>query len=228
MRIPDAADRHHVDDVSEILYIGADEVVFVRRWRHDAPVREGFAALPPRRPISSLARVSIQRVTSVSAGPPLGELYLKPPLSGGLCEGVMTMPSARPRCRRGCDVRIACDTAGVGVYSPAAWRSLFQPRCRRVPPCGLERRLRQRVRIDADEQRTAIRSACGIRRSLGVIARTCASLKCGRTKIRDVLRCRMRRAARALRDQGANQRRRRSASTNRPAGTSVPACRRAD
>ena len=35
------------------------------------------------------------RVTSVSAGPPLGGLYLKPPSSGGLCDGVMTMPSAR-------------------------------------------------------------------------------------------------------------------------------------
>ena len=33
-------------------------------------------------------------MTSVSAGPPLGGLYLKPPSSGGLCEGVMTMPSA--------------------------------------------------------------------------------------------------------------------------------------
>ena len=45
---------------------------------------------------NSLALASIQSVTSVSAGPPLGGLYLKPPLSGGLCEGVMTMPSARP------------------------------------------------------------------------------------------------------------------------------------
>jgi hypothetical protein len=34
--------------------------------------------------------------TSVSAGPPLGGLYLKPPSSGGLCEGVITMPSAEP------------------------------------------------------------------------------------------------------------------------------------
>ena len=32
----------------------------------------------------------------VSAGPPLGGLYLKPPSSGGLCDGVMTTPSARP------------------------------------------------------------------------------------------------------------------------------------
>ena len=42
---------------------------------------------------SSLARFSIQLVVTVSAGPPCGGLYLKPPSSGGLCEGVTTMPS---------------------------------------------------------------------------------------------------------------------------------------
>ncbi len=45
--------------------------------------------------IRSLARFSIHLVAVVSAGPPLGGLYLKPPSSGGLWEGVMTMPSAR-------------------------------------------------------------------------------------------------------------------------------------
>jgi hypothetical protein len=50
-------------------------------------------ALPPRS--SSLARSWTQPVTSVSAGPPLVGLYLKPPSAGGLCDGVMTMPSAR-------------------------------------------------------------------------------------------------------------------------------------
>jgi hypothetical protein len=35
-------------------------------------------------------------VVPVSAGPALGGLYLKPPSSGGLCEGVMTTPSAVP------------------------------------------------------------------------------------------------------------------------------------
>src|SRR5262249_29114421 len=44
---------------------------------------------------SSLARPSIQCGTWVSAGPPWGGLYLNPPSAGGLCEGVMTMPSAR-------------------------------------------------------------------------------------------------------------------------------------
>ena len=33
---------------------------------------------------------------SVSAGPPEGGLYLKPPSSGGLCDGVITTPSASP------------------------------------------------------------------------------------------------------------------------------------
>ena len=44
---------------------------------------------------NSFARFCTQSVTSVSAGPPLGGLYLKPPSSGGLCDGVMTMPSAK-------------------------------------------------------------------------------------------------------------------------------------
>ncbi len=34
-------------------------------------------------------------MTWVSAGPPLGGLYLKPPSRGGLCDGVTTIPSAR-------------------------------------------------------------------------------------------------------------------------------------
>src|SRR5664279_6349507 len=54
-------------------------------------------------------------VTSVSAGPPWGGLYLNPPSSGGLCDGVTTMPSARPLCRPRLWVRMACEMAGVGV-----------------------------------------------------------------------------------------------------------------
>ena len=53
------------------------------------------------------------------AGPPSGGLYLNPPSEGGLCEGVTTMPSAREASSaalpRLC-TRIACETAGVGVY----------------------------------------------------------------------------------------------------------------
>jgi hypothetical protein len=68
-----------------------------------------------------LASRWIQPVTSVSAGPPWGGLYLMPPSSGGLCEGVTTMPSARPRGRPRLWRRIACETAGVGVKpSPAS------------------------------------------------------------------------------------------------------------
>ena len=35
------------------------------------------------------------RVKESVAGPPCGGLYLRPPSSGGLCEGVMMIPSAR-------------------------------------------------------------------------------------------------------------------------------------
>ncbi len=71
--------------------------------------------------MSSLARAAMTAVASVSAGPPCVGLYLNPPSAGGLCDGVTTIPSARPpppvpvpplpRLR----VRIACETAGVGV-----------------------------------------------------------------------------------------------------------------
>ena len=79
----------------------------------------GIRRTPSSPPAMSwLARAAITDVASVSAGPPCGGLYLKPPSDGGLCDGVTTMPSARPpdcgdlpRFAR----RIACDTAGVGV-----------------------------------------------------------------------------------------------------------------
>ena len=63
----------------------------------------------------ALARASIALVTSVSAGPPEGGLYLKPPSSGGLCDGVTTMPSASPVVRPRLWVRMACEMTGVGV-----------------------------------------------------------------------------------------------------------------
>src|SRR5690606_41449810 len=69
---------------------------------------------PPR--MMSLARSWIQVVASEPAGPPLGGLYLNPPSAGGLWEGVTTTPSARgPAGFRRLWVRMACETAGVGV-----------------------------------------------------------------------------------------------------------------
>ena len=76
---------------------------------------------------SSLARSAIHVAASVSAGPPWGGLYLKPPSAGGLCEGVITRPSTRPALspstakpdgdssRPAFRCRIAWETAGVGV-----------------------------------------------------------------------------------------------------------------
>ena len=63
-------------------------------------------------------------VASESAGPPCGGLYLNPPSLGGLCDGVTTMPSARPVWAGipstpvilpRLAVRMACETPGVGV-----------------------------------------------------------------------------------------------------------------
>lgn len=73
-----------------------------------------------RTSLSPAARIAFARswihcVTSESAGPPWVGLYLNPPSSGGLCDGVMTMPSASALVRPRLWVRMACDTAGVGV-----------------------------------------------------------------------------------------------------------------
>ena len=40
---------------------------------------------------------------------------MMPPSSGGLCEGVITIPSARPEVRPRLYVRMACEITGVGV-----------------------------------------------------------------------------------------------------------------
>src|SRR5258705_426872 len=72
--------------------------------------------LMPRKPSSRkpLAARSMAAVISVSAGPPLGGLYLKPPSSGGLCDGVITTPSASPLSRPLLCVRMAREITGIG------------------------------------------------------------------------------------------------------------------
>src|SRR5271154_6008741 len=57
-------------------------------------------------------------VVLLSAGPPCGGSYLNPPSSGGLWDGVTTIPSAIAVCLPRLYLRIAWETAGVGVYSP--------------------------------------------------------------------------------------------------------------
>src|SRR4029079_19584415 len=73
---------------------------------------------------SWLARAATALVMSLSAGPPWGGLYLKPPSRGGLCDGVMTTPSERPPLPAALHEMIARHSAGVGVYSPSAWTSV--------------------------------------------------------------------------------------------------------
>src|SRR6201999_3719461 len=97
-----------------------------------------FTPEPARR--ISLARLAIALVASVSAGPPLGGLYLKPPSYGGLCDGVTTMPSASACVRPRLYVRIAWLTAGVGVKRSAesiiATTSLAASTSRAAPHAG--------------------------------------------------------------------------------------------
>ena len=105
----------HIDNVTQIGDVGQDEVFLLRRISAESggEAHPFHASLPLRN--RSLARFSIHLVTSLSAGPPCVGLYLNPPSSGGLCEGVMTMPSARcPLLPRLC-TRIAREMTGVGV-----------------------------------------------------------------------------------------------------------------
>ncbi len=109
------------------------------------------SALPPRS--SALARSWIHEVTSVSAGPPLGGLYLKPPSAGGLCDGVITIPSpgcsARPRLY----TRIACEITGVGVNPSSRWRTVSTPSAARTSSAVPLGGAREGVRVLAQEQR---------------------------------------------------------------------------
>ena len=93
-------------------------------------------------------------VTSVSAGPPCGGLYLKPPSSGGLCDGVTTMPSASPR---RAPAVVGEDRVRDDRRRRAAVVARRPSRRRRAPPAPRatvrERRLRQRVGVPAEEQR---------------------------------------------------------------------------
>ena len=148
-----AANRLHVDHPAEIAHVGAEIVV---------PMRRGGAQRPPTgtrftpwRPHfrSALASASIQRVTSVSAGPPCGGLYLNPPSSGGLCDGRddnAVGQAGGPPAIVGED----------GVRHRGSRRVFVVLRQHDVHAVGgqyLEgtgaRRHRQRVRVDAEEQR---------------------------------------------------------------------------
>ena len=80
-----------VNHIGQIGHVGVEVVVTLGvRERRASGTRFTFAQSPRR---ISLARSAITPVASVSAGPPLGGLYLNPPSRGGLCDGVTTIPS---------------------------------------------------------------------------------------------------------------------------------------
>ena len=102
---------------------------------------------------SSLARSSIHFVTSVSAGPPLGGLYLNPPSPGGLCDGVTTIPSARWSVPPRLWTRMAREMTGVGVTPSSRWIDRPAPRSPRAPPGPSAGPGRQAVRVLAHVER---------------------------------------------------------------------------
>ena len=79
------SDRLHGDDHRQLVHVRGEVVaagsldrVFVGRSPH---------AVQPR-PQEFVGGVLDPLVTALAAGPPWGGLYLKPPSSGGLCDGV--------------------------------------------------------------------------------------------------------------------------------------------
>ena len=108
-----------------------------------------------------LASSWIQPVTSLSAGPPLGGLYLNPPSSGGLCDGVTTMPSARWRqlSRGRLATTIACEMAGVGVNPSDASTRTSTPFATRTSSAVRVAGSDRACGIAPDEQRAAVAAA---------------------------------------------------------------------
>ena len=147
-------------------------------WCRRARARASGMRFTSRSPSarSALARCSIQPVAFVSAGPPFVGLYLNPPSSGGLCDGVMTMPSAspvvRPRCSSGSRA-----TRRAWAYSRRSRRSSRRRRSRRAP--------RARCRTPTPRARACRSRGTPVRRSParagsgrwpGSMARMCDSL----------------------------------------------------
>ena len=150
MRTPASRIACEVHDGGQVVDVVAEEVVLLQVADRSA------SGASPRRASRRAARSpapAIHFVASVSAGPPFGGLYLKPPSWGGLCEGVITMPSAMPEARLWLWARIACDTAGVGVNPPAASTSVVDVVRDEDLDAGVPGRLGERVRVGPDEQR---------------------------------------------------------------------------
>ena len=161
------ANRIEVDDRAQVVDVLRDKVVAMRVRRAQRRLDSRPAALPScRRPGWRWRGPRIHLVAVVSAGPPLVGLYLKPPSSGGLCDGVITMPSAssllRPRlyCQNGMRQRRSRRVAQLRVDHDldAVGQQHFQR--------ALKRRLAQRVRVLGEKQRAAgALRLCGIRKS---------------------------------------------------------------
>ena len=134
-----------------------------RRW----PARCRRRRRSPAPSSSRFASSWIQPVTSVSAGPPFGGLYLNPPSSGGLCDGVTTIPSASPArppapssdrgiARPRFATMIACETAGVGVNRSSDVDADVDAARDEHLERGRGGRLGQGVRVAAHEQRAVV------------------------------------------------------------------------
>ena len=152
-----AAIARQVDDALEGGDVARRGSRTARCVRAERPLRTGSACTPARPAASSaLARSWIHRVTSVSAGPPSGGLYLNPPSAGGLCDGVTTTPSAGGAgpaavVRRGSRAR----SPGSACSPPRASHSTCTSFAASTSSAVTVRGLGERVGVGAEEQRPA-------------------------------------------------------------------------
>ena len=115
----------HIDNVAQIGDVGQDKIVLLRRV--GAEGCGGSPRVSPGHCRCATYRWPRSRSTGSRRYRPdlrAWDCTLNPPSSGGLCEGVRTMPSARRSPRSRLWTRIARDMTGVGVTPSFCWMTV--------------------------------------------------------------------------------------------------------
>src|SRR5207302_1233089 len=92
---PGVANCVHVDDIAQIIDVRQNKVFLTRRFRpqRSAGPHSLDTSITAAQKLVGLVLDPLGHVGV--GGPAIGRVVLEPAISGGLCEGVMTMPSAR-------------------------------------------------------------------------------------------------------------------------------------
>ena len=122
------ADGLHVDDVGQVLHVGQDEIDLVDEWPPGSPARKACASRRGCRRAQQLVGPVLDPVRDVGVRrAAVGRVVLEAAVAGGLCDGVMTMPSARPPCAPGCAPGSRARSTGVGVKPSSCWMKVSTP-----------------------------------------------------------------------------------------------------